>query len=183
MTFESFRQFLLNLFADRRLLACEKWDDARQRSDQKVSGFKAYLEELETWLPPLPEEFRADIFFAKLKPELKSRLLSTGHVQQQREEILAQAIMQEKILERARAGSGGSHSNSKSSGRTHTRGTLKRTIEGLNPKHKDDVCYLCGKTGHRSPACPDRDKPRVGTVEANSGQAPESPQKRSRRDE
>ena len=95
ITFKFFKQFLLDLVADpvnRRLAAYEKWEAARQR-DMKVSAFKAYLEELEGYLPPFSEEYRANFFLAKLMPELKNKILSTGNVPKLREEILAMAII------------------------------------------------------------------------------------------
>ena len=59
----------------------------------KVSAFKAYLEELEAHLPPFAEEYRANFFLAKLRSELKNRILGTGNMPKLREEILAMAIM------------------------------------------------------------------------------------------
>ena len=106
VTFAFFEKFLLCLVADpinRRLDAYERWEAAKQQPDQKVSVFKVYLEELEAHLPPLDEDVRAKFFLAKLKPELKEKILATGNVPKQREEILAQAIMQEKNLERTHA--------------------------------------------------------------------------------
>ena len=96
-TFDYFKTFLLNLVADpenRRLLAHERFNSARQAKDQKVSVFKAYLEELESHLEPMPEQFRASIFLTKIRPELKDKILGTGRVPSTREEILALAIMQ-----------------------------------------------------------------------------------------
>lgn len=102
---------------NRRLLAYEKWEAARQRGDQKVSVFKAHLEDLEAHLPPFAESHRANFFLAKLKPDLKNKILSTGNVPIVREEILAMAIMQERILERTRPSSD-NHSNQNSNART-----------------------------------------------------------------
>ena len=95
-TFEYFKTFLLDLVADpmnRRLLAHERWNSAKQGKEQKVSVFKAHLEELETHLEPLPEVFRASIFLSKLRPDIKDKILSTSNVPSTREDILALAIM------------------------------------------------------------------------------------------
>ena len=85
---------------NRRLLAYERLNSAKQQQGQKVSVFKAYLEELESHVTPLSEEFRVNSFLTKLRPELKSKILSTGSVPTTRDSLLALAIMQEKNLER-----------------------------------------------------------------------------------
>ena len=62
ITYAYFKQFLMNLIADpvnRRLTAYERWEDAKQNSNQKVSAFKAYLEDLESHLPDFSENQRA----------------------------------------------------------------------------------------------------------------------------
>ena len=46
---------------NRRLLAYKRWNSAKQGKEQKVSIFKAHLEELETHLEPLPQVFRASM--------------------------------------------------------------------------------------------------------------------------
>ena len=117
-TFEDFKQFLLNLVSDpvnRRLLAYERFESARQLPNQKVSVFKAYLEETESHLPEFTEAHRANLFLAKLNAELKSKILSTGEAASTREGILAKAIMQEKTLERVRSGGGNTSTHSKPS--------------------------------------------------------------------
>ena len=220
VSFSDFKRFLLNLVVDptnRRLLAYEKWEEARQKPEQKVTVFKAYLEEVEAHLPPMSEEHRANFFLAKLQPRLKDRILSTGNVPKLREEILAMAIMQEKVSERVRR-DGGNSSNSKSSGGQNSkgrslesrvsrpnkpkggdgakppqtqisRGSSKRKADNSNPDHKDDTCFHCGKKGHWSPDCPDKDKPpvpganpHVGAVSAKKGSVPPTPPKRNRND-
>ena len=217
-TFESFKTFLLNTMSDpanRRLLAYERWEQSRQRADQKVTVFKAYLEELESHLPPFSEEHKANIFLAKLKGDLKNKILSTGNVPKQREEILALAMMQERILERGRPSGGSqSHANSSSNSNANSGGKnkgkplearvsapkntnakpaqnpsggdgngRKRKLENANPEHKGDTCFHCGKTGHWAPECPDRDKPAtyVAAVMAKNEQAPQTPQRRSKK--
>ena len=74
---------------NRRLLAYERFEEAKQRSDQKVTMFKAYLEELEANLPPIAPELKANLFLAKLRPKLKNKILSTGKVSDNREDIVA----------------------------------------------------------------------------------------------
>lgn len=207
LSFETFKTFLLNLVSDpvnRRLTAYEQWEAAKQRPEQKVAAFKSYLEELETHLPPFSAEHRANLFLAKLSAELKNKILSTGNVSNQREEILAQAMMQERILERMRPGRGNNQSKpnqgSQSSKPLEERVTRpnannaraqdanKRKPESQNPKdtHKDhdhdhnsdnaeNICYHCGKPGHIRPNCPDRDKPATYRIGAVSAKNDEAP--------
>ena len=59
----------------------------------KVSAFKAYLKELKAYLPLFAEEYRANFFLAKLRSELKNRILGTGNMPKLREEILVIAII------------------------------------------------------------------------------------------
>ena len=51
--------------------------------------FKAYLEELKANLPLIAPELKANLFLAKLRPELKNKILSTGKVSDNREDIVA----------------------------------------------------------------------------------------------
>ena len=113
-TFENFETFLLNLVAgptNRRLNAYERWEEAKQNPNQKVTAFKAYLEDLESHLSEFSETHRAFFFLSKLRPDLKQKILGTGSVPDTREGILGVAIMQEKNLERSRGGGGHSNSN------------------------------------------------------------------------
>lgn len=213
VSFGFFKQFLLNLVSDpasRRLLAYEKWEEARQRPDQKVTNFKAYLEELEAHLPLFSEEHKSYFFLAKLRRELKNKILSTGNVSTQREEIFAQAIMQEKTLERARP-----NSDATSSSKPQPAGRPQSKLNSNKPENRaprpkpqqddlakfprarnrgakrkagsDDVtCFHCGKPGHIRPNCPDHDKPQtynVAAVASKKDQASQPPQKRGRRND
>ena len=95
-TFEEFKQFLLNLIVDLancRLLAYERWKNARQKLDQKVIAFKRYLNELKTHLLSLLEKHRIYMFLAKLKSNLKVKILGINNVLNIRDELLAIIIM------------------------------------------------------------------------------------------
>ena len=114
--YDEFQKFLLNLIANsanRRLQAYERWEKARQRNDQKMIVFKTYLKNLKSYLSDFSEVHRVNIFLAKLKPELKNKLLSTDNVSENRKAILAQTIMQKRILKRQRNTSGHKNSDKK----------------------------------------------------------------------
>jgi len=112
--FEEFREFLLNLianFANRRLLAYERWKNARQKSNQKIIAFKKYLDELKTYLSSLLEKHRIYIFLIKLKLNLKVKILDINIVLNIRNELLTIIIMQEQTLNRIREASLSSFNN------------------------------------------------------------------------
>ncbi len=194
-TFDYFRNFLLDLVADpvnRRLLAHERWNSARQAKDQKVSVFKAYLEELESHLDPMPEKFKADMFLTKIRSELKDKILGTGRVPTTREDILALAIMQEKTLERyhqprpkqndkgrpleervsrAPSNNGGGEPPSKRQRRDKDKNKDKdhqksksASNNSAKSEHKSDSCFLCGGKGHWKNECPQKDNPNFTPV-------------------
>ena len=142
----------LTSFLIRSLLVYKKWEEARQRTDQTVLVFKAHLEELEHHLPSFSNEHLAHFFLAKLRPELKTKILSTGIVPKSREEIFAQAIMQEKTLKRTRHGSGGaSNSKSKQSnskGGQNLKDRKDQPLENRISKPKDSKSMYFKVLGH-----------------------------------
>jgi hypothetical protein len=102
-TFEEFRKFLLNLVVNsinRRLLVYERWENARQKSNQKIIVFKKYLNKLKTHLLLLLKKHRIYIFLIKLKPNLKVKILDIDNVLDTRDELLAIIIMQKQTLNR-----------------------------------------------------------------------------------
>ena len=51
--YKEFKQFLLNLIANsinRRLMTYERWEEIKQKFDQKVSVFKIFLKNLKSHL-------------------------------------------------------------------------------------------------------------------------------------
>ena len=141
VNFSDFKRFLLNLIIDptnRYLLAYKKQKKTRQKSNQKVTVFKTYLEEVEAHLPPISKKYRANFFLAKLQPRLKDRILSTSNISKLREEILAIAIIQKKVSERIRRDIDNS-SNSKSSRGQNSKGrSLESRISKPNKPRSDD---------------------------------------------
>ena len=65
--------------------------------------FKIYLKNLKNYLFEFSKIHKTNIFLTKLKSKLKNKLLNTSTVFNIKKKILAQTIMQEKILKRARS--------------------------------------------------------------------------------
>jgi len=103
--FEEFRKFLLNLIANLancRLFAYERWKNARQKLDQKITTFKKYLNKLKIHLLSLLEKHKIYIFLIKLKLNLKVKILSIDNVLDICDKLLTIIIIQKQTLNRIR---------------------------------------------------------------------------------
>lgn len=211
--FSSFKRFLLDLVNDpinRRLLSYEKINEAAQRPHQKISVFKAYLEELESHIAPASEEQRANTFLTKMQPNLKNQILATGNVPRTREEIFALALRLERTLEQTSSRTSGTKSaqkgkpledrvatphsraeGAKSSGGKRPQGGKRKSSptkaqEQTNKARAEGACFTCGSKDHWKNECPKKDNPNftsVGSTSTKNDKAPQSPQKRSKKDE
>ena len=109
-----FEQFLLDLITDsvnRRLIIYEKFDTTHQKTDQKVSVFKIYLEEIKKEQFSFDEYHKVMLFLTKLTSVLKNKLLIMRNVFSIRKTILFKVIMQETILNRTRDDDDYNHSS------------------------------------------------------------------------
>ncbi len=88
--------------ANCRLLAYERWKNARQKSNQKIIAFKEYLNKLKTYLSSLLEKHRIYMFLIKFKSNLKVKILDINNVSNTCDELLTMIIMQEQTLNRIR---------------------------------------------------------------------------------
>ena len=116
-------------------------------------------------------------FLTKLRPELKSKILSTGSVPTTRDGLLVLVIMQEKNLERylltprssgkgrpleervssALTESAGGELAGCQRGSKKRRNSISRPVPKADPERCNDTCYYCGKTGYWKPECPYKD--------------------------
>ena len=102
--YDEFKKFLLDLVANstnRRLLFYERWMKTEQKSNQRVTMFKIYLEKLKIHMLALSKNHRVNFFLVKLKSNLKNLILRIDTVSQMREKILVITIMQKRTLERS----------------------------------------------------------------------------------
>ena len=98
-----FMTFLLDLIIDlinRRLHVYERWKEIKQRFNQKMLAFKTHLKKLKTQLFKFNQKYKIMIFLAKLKQNLKFKILSIDSVSHLRENLLTLIIMQKKIMKR-----------------------------------------------------------------------------------
>jgi hypothetical protein len=95
-TWDQFREFLANLIEDpgnRDLDIIEEYESAKQKLDQPVQRFAAYLQQLENLHPEEIDPHRSrNALLAKLKPELKAQLKRNGAIPETRETLLQTCI-------------------------------------------------------------------------------------------
>jgi len=80
-------------FANCRLFVYKRWENARQKLDQKIIVFKKYLNKLKIYLLLLLEKHRIYIFLIKLKSNLKVKILDIDNVLNIRDKLLVIIIM------------------------------------------------------------------------------------------
>lgn len=80
--FEAFHIFLKNLHTDpenRRRIAALQYTNAKQRHNQTIRKFAAYLDELEQEMEPYTETQRVDNLLTRLLPSVRQQLVNGGH--------------------------------------------------------------------------------------------------------
>ena len=100
MTWEEFSTFLLNRIEGKVIRdtnAVQRYDSARQRSNQSIASFDAYLEMLEDDLPEYTEQQKRDHLLAKMSAELRRHVLLHGAIPATRLELLERAMLVENI--------------------------------------------------------------------------------------
>ena len=169
-TWEHFKEVLLEAVQPKSLRVSEAWRRylaARQRADQGVPAFAAYLDELETQLPPQAEDLRIHTLLNGLQSHVRQVILERENLPETRQELIALAT---KIYESRKGNTGGTQDKGKSGGSRTQKGSGKSapqqgkdddgvdraTIAGSSrkrPRRFAGTCNYCGKYGHREAEC------------------------------
>lgn len=195
-----FSDFLLGKIEDpinRQLDINQQYTDAKQRSNQSIHQFDAYLTSLEAQLPPINEEQRTANLMTRIHPDLKLAIISAGSVPTNRNEVLSLATRLEHAKRRRKPNSsnesrqrGSSNNNSGRRGRggKPTRGRNDNEAgssrnhnssdtKGKSSKDKDKdkdwkkkniECYNCHKMGHYATECKSEKKDHPNSVPVGS---------------
>lgn len=173
-TWKGFKKFLLDLVEDpvnRGISTAIKYEEARQRPGQSAQTFATYLEMLEGELTAYSEEHRVQHFLAKLQPELRSKVITYPEIPQTRSALVALASRIEQANSSKSLEKGGQkdHKEERKGDNPHKRsshshqgrrngdkaGVKRSRLSDEEEKRRRDnnLCFHCGKEGHRSAQC------------------------------
>lgn len=206
LEYEKFFFDLISNLMNRHLAVYENWKIVRQKPDQKISAFKAYLEELKNHIPILNPTHQTNFFLIKLKSDLKDKILSIDNVSNNKEKILVKVLMQKQILKRSRRNTDGFQIHFKSK-KGSNKGkflesrvstphlenknvqstifsrfeNIKRKDYHFNPDYKDNTCFHCRKKKYRNSNCSDKNKSTMPAVTAITSKNEETPSRSLKR--
>jgi hypothetical protein len=178
MTWEDYKTFLQDHQVQptaRRVGQTVDYHDAKQRPDQPILAFVDYLEELEEDQEPMSQAQERDMLFAKIRPEIRQRLLENGQATQctTREELIT-AISLLEAARPKRAGEGrantSTHKPANMPARQQPRRPWKSTrpvstnqpragskpaiLPPPRPVTNPNQCFNCKQLGHWAKDCP-----------------------------
>jgi hypothetical protein len=189
---DDFKRFVLDAVEDpvnRTLSTIVAYETARQGDHQSVQAFAAELATLEEQMEPYTPVQRTRHLLAKLKPALRTGIITYHEVPQRREDLVSLATRLESA-ERKAVGALAPHKrpideqHEKRGSKKRRGGSSADSRSELRPERKENagaahasvVCYGCNETGHYKSACPNpqkwqRDKTTTRKVGAVAEQA------------
>jgi hypothetical protein len=195
-TWEGFKSFLLDLVQDpvnRTIATAVRYEEARQRVGQTTQAFAAYLETLEADLPAYKEEHQVQHLFAKLRADVRDKVIAYPEIPRSRSALIALAARFEQLDasraqgSRSKLGQKEGRVNSQddrphkrpSTGPNEGRGATKTfpkrpRLSGEEEQRRRDnnLCFKCGRAGHMSAQCftqQPNSEPRVRAVQKGVG--------------
>jgi hypothetical protein len=178
---DDFKSFVLDAVEDpvnRSLSTTISYENARQGEQQSAQAFATELATIEEQMAPYTNEQRTRHLLAKLKPALRTSIISYHEVPKRREDLISLATRLESagrgrdvhvVLGSTKRHAGDSHADRVkkrrgSPGRgssalrappsqQQSRGGAGATRSATSPQ-----CYGCKEYGHIRPDCPNKDK-------------------------
>lgn len=166
-----FKRFVFDAVEDpanRTLSTIVAYESARQGENQTVQAFATELATLEEQMDPYTPAQRTRHLLAKLKPALRTSIITHHDVPQRREDLISLATRLESAEKRS---SGAPAPHKRSADDSHDRRSKKRRgnpsddrseqkqqqrKDGAGAAKADVVCYGCGKPGHYKTSCPNK---------------------------
>lgn len=195
-TWSEFRQFVQDAVEDpvnRSLTNIVAYETARQKEGQSVTAFATELATLEDQIAAYTPEQRVQHLLAKLRPELRTDIITYHKVPSKRDDLVSLATRLEQAKRRVGSGSGGSQLSHKrnASEAQKTQGKKKRhlspnrsaALPNRGRGNNDNVtCWTCNEKGHYSTDCPqkgrgDKAATRKVTASEKKAKTKESPPK------
>lgn len=173
-TWKQFKQFVQDAVEDpvnRSLTNIVAYETARQKEGQSVSAFATELATLEDQIAAYTPEQRVQHLLAKLRPELRTDIITYHKVPSKRDDLVSLATRLEQAKRKTGTGGGGGGSQS-----THKRnaseahkgyGKKKRQLSpnrstAMPERSKGNAdsvtCWTCNEKGHYATDCPKKGK-------------------------
>jgi hypothetical protein len=177
---DDFKSFVLDAVEDpvnRSLSITVAYEVAKQGEGQSVQAFATELATLEEQMDPYTPAQRTRHLLAKLKPALRTAIITYHEVPKRREDLVSLATRLESagrrsdnhvVLGSTKRHTGESHADKGKKRRfSPTRGQASRPAPSQPPSKgaagasrgtSGPQCYGCREYGHIRPECPNRDK-------------------------
>jgi hypothetical protein len=179
ITWSSFDEFLKRLIRDPVAMmrdVTRKYANARQRPEESVRDFAAFLKELELLMPPYPDSHRKEFLRAKVLDEVRAEAQKYANEPETYDAFVAHLqTVEDSMPPRRNALKAKKRGTQRSQSRTTgERSERSEQSEDTNRKSSRSsskiICYYCSKPGHKEDEC--RKKARDGKKPSEEKSAP-----------